>query len=62
MGMTPPPGVFLRKNVILGELACEIVQGCDSTGFTEDRGDLGVDGEASAELVGAITNHDSLNC
>ena len=33
---THPPGVFLRKDVILGELACEIVQGCDSTGFIDE--------------------------
>jgi hypothetical protein len=62
MGMDPPPGVFLRKDVILGELCCEMLQGCDSRRFIADRDDPGVDGEVSRGLVGAITRHDSMNC
>jgi hypothetical protein len=30
---THPPGVFLRKNVILGELCCANAQECDSKPF-----------------------------
>jgi hypothetical protein len=30
---SPPPGVFLRKNVILGELDLERMQECDSKEF-----------------------------
>src|SRR5580704_11979189 len=30
VGEAPPPGVFLRKDVILWELGCEIAQECDS--------------------------------
>ena len=62
MGVTPPPGVFLRKNVILGELSCEIAQECDSTGFIADWTDPGADSEVSRGLVGAITTHDSMEC
>jgi hypothetical protein len=57
-----PPGVFSRKNVILGELSCEIAQECDSTGFIADRADPGADGEVSRGLVGAITTQDSMKC
>ena len=62
MGMDPPPGVFLRKDVILGELSCELAQGCDSTGFIAGRTDPGVDSEVSRGLVGAITTHGSMKC
>jgi hypothetical protein len=62
MGMAPPPGVFLRKDVILGELSCEIVQGCDFRGFTTERSDPAVDSEDSSELVGTITAHGSIDC
>lgn len=58
----PSPGVFLRKNVILGELACEIAQGCDSKGFIAERAEPSVDSGVSRGLVGAITNHDSMDC
>jgi hypothetical protein len=36
MGIGPSPRVFLRKDVILGELACEVVQGCESKGVRGD--------------------------
>ena len=62
MGMTPPPGRFLRKSVILGELSCEMVQECDSTEFIADWADPGVDSEVSRGLIGTITGHDSMNC
>jgi hypothetical protein len=62
MGMTPPLGVFLRKDVILGELSWEIAQGCDSTAFIAGLTDPGADSEVWRGLVGAITNHDSMNC
>jgi hypothetical protein len=52
--------VFLRKDVILGELCCEIAQGYDSTWFIADWIDPGVDSEVSQGLVGAITTHDSM--
>jgi len=58
----PPPGEFLRKNVILGELSFEIAQGCDSTMFIADRSDPGADSEVSRGMVGAITTHDSMKC
>jgi hypothetical protein len=57
-----PPGVFLRKDAILGELSCAIAQGCDSTGLIEDWSDPVADREASRGLVGAITRHDSMKC
>ena len=62
MGMDPPPGVFLRKDVILGELPCEVVQGCDSKEFIVERSDPVADSEGSRGLIGAITNHDSTDC
>ena len=62
MEMTPPPGVFLRKNVILGELSCEIAQECDSKGFIGARDDTCADSEVSRGLVKAITTHDNTNC
>jgi hypothetical protein len=58
----PPPGVFLRKNVILWELSCEMTQECDSAGFIADRGDPGADSEVSRGLVVGITTHDSMKC
>lgn len=58
----PPPGVFLRKDVILGELACPIAQECDSTAFIPDRCDLSVDSEVSRGLIGAITTDGSMKC
>jgi hypothetical protein len=60
--MTPPPGVFLRKNVILGELSCEIAQECDFKAFIANWTDPGADSEVSRGLVGSITTHDSINC
>src|ERR1700739_3733475 len=45
MGKDPPPGVFLRKDVILGELSCEIAQGCDSTVFISGGLGIAVPGE-----------------
>jgi hypothetical protein len=62
MGQPPPPGVFLRKNVILWELACEMVQECDSTGFIGGRLGPAEVGEVSRGLVGTITTHDSMDC
>ena len=61
MGTTPPPGVFLRKNVILGELSCEIAQECDSTGVIADWADPGAVSEVSRGLGGTVTTHDSMN-
>jgi hypothetical protein len=49
--------VFLRKNLILWELSCEMVQECDSKGFIGGRvGPVEV-GEVSQGLVGTITTH-----
>ena len=62
MGMTPPPGVFLRKDVILGELSREVAQGCDSRGFIADLSEPGPDNEVSRGLVRAITNQYSMKC
>jgi hypothetical protein len=62
MGMIPPPGVFLRKSVILRELSCEMVQECDSAMFISDWRDPGADSEDLRALVGAITTHDSIEC
>src|SRR5579859_7310795 len=62
IGMTPPPGVFLRKNVILRELSCEIAQECDSKGFNAGRTDPAVGSELPKGLVEAITTHASTNC
>jgi len=45
----PLPGVFLRKDVILGE-------------FIAGWADPGADREVSRGLVGAITTHGSLKC
>lgn len=61
--ITPdPPGVFLRKDVILGELVCEIAQECDSTGFIENRTGPAARNEVSRVLVEAITTHGSMKC
>jgi hypothetical protein len=54
--------VFLRKNVILGELSCEIAQECDFKAFIANWTDPGADSEVSRGLVGSITTHDSINC
>ena len=59
-GPNPPGG--LRKDVILGELSCEIAQGCDSRGFTAGWADPGANSEVSRGLVGAITTHASMKC
>jgi hypothetical protein len=57
----PPPGV-LRKDVILGELSCEIAQGSDSREFIAGWADASADREVSRGLVGAITTHGSMKC
>jgi hypothetical protein len=62
MGMDPSPRVFLRKNVILGELSCTVAQECDSKEFIVGRGDPAVGSEDSRGLIGAITTHDSIDC
>ena len=62
VGEAPPPRVFLRKDVILWELCCEIAQECDSKGFNADRSDSAVRSEVPRGLVEAITTHDSMNC
>ena len=62
MGTTPPPWVFLRKDVIPEELSREIAQGCDFAGVNADWADPDADSEVSRELVGAITIHDSMKC
>ena len=56
-----PRGVF-AKDVILGELVCEIEQECDSTGFIESRTGPGARNEVSRVLVEAITTHGSMKC
>jgi hypothetical protein len=62
MGGTPPPGVFLRKDVILWELSCAVAQGCDSRGVNADWADVGADSAVSSGLVEAITTQDSMEC
>jgi hypothetical protein len=60
--LDPPPGVFLRKSLILWELFRIVAQECDSKGFIAARDDSGADSEVSRGLVGTITTHDSMDC
>ena len=36
MGMNPPPGVFSRKDVILGDLDRDLAQECEFKGISGD--------------------------